>query len=769
MDEGDGWFGTQLRACRQSAGLSQEELAERSGLNVRSIRNLERGHARWPHRDTLYRLADALALRGAAREDFIAGAGRRLGSGGNDGGEAGPDGADGVPAPRQLPAGIRHFTGRKAELRFLTAVLEERGAPDSGTVVISAIGGMAGIGKTALAVHWAHQHAADFPDGQLYADLRGFDPGEAPADAAVVVRRFLDALGVPPPRIPADADAQFGLYRSLLADKRMLIVLDNARDANQVRSLLPGAGGCLVVVTSRSRLTDLVALEGAVALPVGLLAPEEACELLARRLGAGRVAREQADADELAALCARLPLALNIAAARVADRPGLPLRELTARLRDARLDLLSAGPGPADVRAVFSWSYQALSAPGARMFRLLGLHPGPDISLPAAACLAAPDDGHARVALDELVSASLLTERVPGRYVLHDLLRAYAAEQARARDSDDERRAAVGRVLDHYLLTAHAAALLFIRHGQPPRLPEPSAGITGLPLADWEQARAWCQAEEAVLPAAISLAARTGFDVHAWQLAWSIETFPDQWRRWQEQVSTGQVVLAAAEQAGDQVGQAFSHRHLGHALFTGGRYAQAQDHLERALDLFGQSGDRIGQADTELTLANTLSELGQPAQALALSQRSLATYRAASDDIGQARTLNNLGWYHLTLGHHEQGLAACERALELVSRADDPLLWYIQAPTLDSIGYAHHHLGHYGDAIASFREALRVYQGVGEVSHQAVTLDHLGDTCLAAADPAAARDAWKQALAILEDLRHPAADHLRAKLRDRAL
>jgi tetratricopeptide (TPR) repeat protein/transcriptional regulator with XRE-family HTH domain len=787
MDEGDSQFGPQLRARRQSAGLSQEDLAERSGLNARTIRNLERGRARWPYRDTLHRLADALDLRDEVRADFLAGAGRRLGPGGDGSGGPGaaarkPCDADaaapgsasqsiarqdgGGPVPRQLPAGIRHFTGRKAELDFLTAVLEEPRSPDSGTVVISAIGGMAGVGKTALALHWAHQHAVRFPDGQLYADLRGFGPAGTPVEATVIARRFLDAFQVPPARIPADAEAQFGLYRSVLAGKRMLIILDNARDADQVRPLLPGAGGCVVLITSRSELAGLVAVEGAIPVPVGLLGPVEAIDLLARRLGEDRVAREQPEADELASLCARLPLALNIAAARAASRPAMPLRELTARLRDARLDLLSAGSSHADVRAVFSWSYRALSAPGARLFRLLSLHPGPDISIPAVASLAALDYGQARLAVEELAGASLLAEYVPGRYVLHDLLRAYAAEQARAHDNEDERSAAIRRVLDHYLLTAHAAALHFIRQGQPPGLPEASEGVTGVPLADWEQARAWCHAEQAVLPAAISLAVDAGFAAHAWRLAWAFETFPDQWRRWQEQVATGRIVLAATEQSGDQAGQAYSHWHLGHALFIGGHYTKACGHLERALDLFGRSGDRVNQADMELTIAQSLAALGQPAQALARTQRSLETYRVSGDDIGQARALNNLGWYHITLGRYEQGLAACQEAIGLLRHPDHPQLRFIQAATIDSIGYAHYHLGHHGDAIASYLEALRVSQSVGEVRLQATTLDHLGDAYLAAADLTAARDAWKRALIIFEDLCLPDAGQVSAKIRD---
>jgi len=767
MDQGDSRFGVQLRAHRRSAGLSQEELAERSGLSARTVRNLERGYSRRPYQDTLRRLADALSLRATARADFLAGAGHRPGPAGDLRSVTRPDGD--MPVPRQFPAGIPHFTGRKAELDFLTALVGEPGSPEAGMVVISAIGGTAGVGKTALAVHWAHQHAAGFPDGQLYADLEGFGPAGGPVDAAVVARRFLDALHVAPAHVPADADAQFGLYRSMLAGKRVLIILDNVRDAEQVRPLLPGTGGCLVLVTSRTELASLVALEGAIPLPVGPLAPAEARDLLARRLGTDRVARERAEADELASLCARLPLALNIAAARAAARPSMRLRELTAGLRDARLDLLSAGPGHADLRAVFSWSYRALSAPAARMFRLLGLYPGPDISLPAAASLAALDPGRAVRALEELTGANLLAEHAPGRYALHDLLRVYATEQTRACDGADERRAAIRRVLDHYLLTSHAAALFSPRRGQLPQMPETSTGVTGVMLADSEQARAWCQAERPVVSAAVSLAADTGFATHAWQLAQSIGAFPEQWRRWQEQFVTGQIALSAAGQAGDELGQAYAHRHLGLALSTGGRDAKALGHLQQAVAFFRRCGDRISQADTEMTLAAAFGGLGQLAQALALSQRSLEVYRAAGHDTGQARALSDIGWYYLLLGRYEQGLTACQDAIEFNRDADDPYLRQIRAATLDSIGYAHHHLGHHSAAVASYREAFRVAQSIANEKLQAMILDHLGDTYLATADATAACDAWEQALVLVDGVRHSCASQLRAKIREHEL
>jgi tetratricopeptide (TPR) repeat protein len=351
--------------------------------------------------------------------------------------------------------------------------------------------------------------------------------------------------------------------------------------------------------------------------------------------------------------------------------------------------------------------------------------------------------------------------------MLHDLLRAYAAEQARARDNEDERRAAIRRVLDHYLLTARAAALLLVRHDRPPRLPETSAGVTGAPLADRDQARAWFRAEQPVLLAAVSLAVSTGSAAHAWQLAWSVESFPEQWTRWQDQLVTSEIVLAAAGQAGDQAGQAYAYRHLGQVLFAGGRHAEARDHFRRALDLFGQSGDRIGRAEAELGLAAALGELGKPAQAIVRSQRALRVYQAAGHDAGQAYALNSIGWQHVMLGRYEQGLAACQDAIEFLRHADDPNRGALVAATLDSIGYAHHHLGRYGEAVASYREALRVCQDVEELKLRAsALLDHLGDTYLVTDGPAAARDAWQQALDILDDCCHPGAGQVRAKIRD---
>jgi tetratricopeptide (TPR) repeat protein/transcriptional regulator with XRE-family HTH domain len=774
------------------AGLSQEELAERSGLSVRTIGNLERSGARRPHRDTLDRLADALELDDAARAEFLTASGRklRLDRGPARAREAGsperpgaaeatassafqghppPAGGD-VPVPRELPAGVQHFTGRDTEMGFLTAVLKESESADGAgrMVVISAIGGMAGVGKTAVALHWAHEQAGHFPDGQLYANLRGFDPTGAPSSAATVVRSFLEALGVSLARIPIDVEAQFGLYRSMLVGKRMLIVLDNAGDVSQVRSLIPGSAGCMVLVTSRSQLTELIALDGAASLTVGLLTVEEARELLARRLGAERIAREREAADTVIALCGRLPLALNIAAAHALTRPAMLLSQLAGELGDARrrLDVLSAGPDGADVRAVFSWSYCKLSAPAARLFRLLGLHPGPDVSLAAVASLAGLDNHETRRVLGEMTAAHVITEHVPGRYMLHDLLRMYAAEQARGHESEDEQRSGIQRMLDHYLCTAHAAAMMFGTHREPLRLPESCAKASGEQLADYASAASWCKAEEAVLTAAITCAANAGFATHAWQLAWSIETFPDWWRRWQDLAATSEIVLAAAARAADVTGQAHAHHHLGKALARGGRYQEARGHLQRAVALLARLRDRLTQADAELSLVEALCELDELAPALARSAHALRLYQAVGHHAGQARALNCVGWVHLLLRRYQPGLAYCERAVELARQADDPYMRYLQVSALDSIGYAHHLLGHHAVAVARYRQALRAHPAEGETGVMAVVLDHLGDSYEAGGARADALRSWGRAMSIFEDIQHPAADRIRAKIND---
>jgi transcriptional activator/NB-ARC domain-containing protein len=411
---------------------------------------------------------------------------------------------------QQLPLAAHTFTGRRAELTRLDGLASVDGvAADTVTIVV--ISGTPGVGKTALAIHWAHRVASRFPDGQLYVNLRGFDPAGAAMTPGEAIRGFLSALQVPAEQIPVSLDAQATLLRSVLATKRVLMVLDNARDEEQVRPLLPGTPGSVVVVTSRYRLGGLVATEGARALPLRLPATAEAREMLSRRLGAERVAADAEAIDDIIASCAHLPLALAVAAAHPAAAPEFPLAYLASRLRDATaaLDPFHNADKATDVRAVFSSSYQALSPAAARLFRYLGLCPGPDISVAAAASLAGLPPHEIQPLLAELVLMHLLTEATPGRYSYHDLLRAYAMEQAHSLDSPEQRANALHRMLDHYLHTAHPAALLLLTNREPIALDEIQPGVTITDLADEQQAAAWFETEQALLYAAIELAPDT--------------------------------------------------------------------------------------------------------------------------------------------------------------------------------------------------------------------------------------------------------------------
>jgi tetratricopeptide (TPR) repeat protein len=666
-----------------------------------------------------------------------------------------------VPAvPHQLPAAIPHFSGRAAELAALTELLDS--GPEAGTVVISAIGGTAGVGKTALAVHWAHQVCDRFPDGQLYVDLRGFDPAGTPVDPADAVRRFLDAMAVPPQRIPADLDAQAALYRSLLAGKQMLVVLDNARNAEQVRPLLPGSPGSLVLVTSRAPLTGLVAAEGAHPLSLDLLSTVDARELLARRLGVGRIAAEAETANEVVDLCARLPLALAVVAARAATRPDLALDTLAAELRQAqhRLDAFDTSDAVTEVRAVFSWSYRALTPQAARLFRLLGLHPGPDISAPASASLAGLPPTQTRQLLGELTGANLLLESTPGRYTFHDLLRAYAIERAHAIDTDDQRHAATHRTLDHYLHTAYAASWLVNPQRDPIALTPPAPATTPEHPADYAQAMDWFTTEHHVLLAAVDHAA-LGFDTHVWQLARTLSTYLNRRGHWHDHAIVQHAAVAAARRLADPSAQAHAHRRLAEAYIYLGRYDDAHTHLRDAFDLATLAGDQVAQAHTQHRLSYLWERQGHPAEALEHAQQALSLFLAAGHRVGEARALNAIGWYHSLLGNHEQALTHDQEALALHRVLGDR---YGQANTLDSLGYAYHHLGRHAEAVTSFQNALDLRRDLGDTYWEAETLANLGDTHHATGNLDAARTAWQQALTIFRNLDHPDAGQVQTKL-----
>jgi DNA-binding SARP family transcriptional activator/Tfp pilus assembly protein PilF len=672
---------------------------------------------------------------------------------------AGPGGAPlAAIRPSLLPAAVPGFTGRALELRALSAMPARPGRP----VVITVIGGTAGVGKTALAVHWARRAAADFPDGQLYVNLRGFGPAE-PVPPAAALRAFLDALQVPAAQIPASLDGRHALYRSLVKGKRILILLDNARDTAQVRPLLPATPTALVLITSRAELTSLVVTEGAGQISLDVLTDADAHELIGGRIGAARLAAEPAAARELVRLCAGLPLALAITAARAAVHPQFSLASLAAELGDerGRLDALSTGEDATDVRAVFSWSYQNLHPPAARMFRLLGLHPGPDIAAPAAASLAGLPVPAARRLLRELTRGHLLAEPSPGRYAFHDLLRAYAAERAAAEDGDADRRAAQHRVLDYYLHTAHAAAVLINNVRGAIDLPAAQPGAVPETLGTHQQALAWFEAEHHVLRAAAALAGEIGLDVHAWELPWAIADYLEFHGMWQDMAVVQEAALAAAQRLGDAAAQASAHRSVGRARFNLRDWGEARAHLSQALRLYQELGDGEGQARVLLSMGKAMERMGRLEEALGHAREALALYEQAEYRPGQARALNNVGWYHAMLGDHHQALLRSRQALGLQHELGDRCG---EANTWDTLGYSHHHLGQFAKSASCFQQAIGLFADLGSRGGEAEVLTHLGDLHAAAGSRSAAIAVWRQALEILDELDDPGADELRGRL-----
>jgi DNA-binding SARP family transcriptional activator/tetratricopeptide (TPR) repeat protein len=674
---------------------------------------------------------------------------------------AGP--ATAVPVvPRQLPADVTGFAGRTDHLEEMDGLLPRESGSAATRAAVIVVHGTAGVGKSALAVHWAHRVRDRFPDGQLYVNLRGFDPSDSVVSTAEVLAGFLDALGVPQHQTRSGVQAQLGRYRSALAAKRVLVVLDNARDAEQVRPLLPGCPGCLVVVTTRNELPGLVAIDGAHPIVLDLPTADEARTLLARRIGPDRVAAEPEPAEEIIAGCARLPLALAIVAARAAIRPAFPLATLATELR-ARggLRAFAAGDEAIDVRNVFSWSYHGLSTGAARLFRRLGLHPGPDLAAPAAASLAGLPLPEAQALLDELAHAHLVNEHVPGRYTFHDLLRAYATELVHTHDNAADSRAAMRRMLDHYLHAADAAAQLLDPHRLPISVDEPVPGITPAHPRDAAAAIDWLTAEHRVLLGAIRQAGDHGFEAYAWRLAATLVEFLARRGRWHEFADVQRIAVSAAERLADQVGQAHAYHNLGRAHGKLGRYDDAQACYLRALSLFRVAGDHAGQASAHLGISWLSGRRRRFPDAIHHGWRALHWYRASGDQVGQANARNAIGWYHAQAGEYTQALAHCRVAVTLHSGLADR---QGEANTWDSMGYAHHHLGDHQQAVGCYRRAVALYRQAGDRYGEADTLTRLGDTHRAAGNPHRARASWRRAARILDELGHPDAELLNARL-----
>lgn len=660
------------------------------------------------------------------------------------------------PVPRQLPGDVPDFVGRAGALAQLDHAAT--------TAPVATVSGTAGVGKTTLAVHWAHGVAHRFPDGQLYVNLRGFDPDRPPVDPTDAIRGFLDALRVPHELIPADADGQAALYRSMLAGRRFLVLLDNARDARQARPLLPGSADCLTVVTSRDQLLGLTATAGARAVTLDLPPAGDARELVTRRIGGERVAAEPDTVDQLVALCARLPLALAVAAARVAGQPE-SLEYLVAQLRAASggLEAFAADDATIDLRSVFSWSYDGLSGPAARLFRLVGSAPGPDIGATAAAALADGDADIVRSLLGELTRAHLLTEHTPGRWSAHDLLRAYASELA-GQGSEP----ALRRLLDHYLATALAAS----RHLRSDRetfepVPPPTASPhVAEPVRGADAARAWFAAERRTLLAAVDAAADHGYAVHAWQLAWAL-TIDLDWRgRWRDIARVNSSALLAVRSLDDTEPVAHLHRLLGRAYGYLDRHDDASSHLERALELYATRGDLVGQARALRSLGVVKERTGRHEESLDHDLAALELFRHIGQPAGLAGALNAVGWGHAMLGRYQRTLEFAGQALTILQGLDDRLA---EAATWDTLGFAHHSLGSYDRAVDCFEHALDLLRELDGLYYEVVSLRKLADSHEAAGDHAAARHARDLAVDALDELGERGTEALRAGLTEPAV
>lgn len=653
-----------------------------------------------------------------------------------------------------LPFDLRVFTGRETELRRLDTIVDS-----AASARIAVVSGSAGMGKTALAVHWAHQAAAAFPDGRLYADLRGFGPGETAADPGDVLRALIEALGDAPAAVPNGLEPRAARFRNLLADKRILLVLDNARDPAQVRPLLPGAPECAVVVTSRNRLTGLIASTAALAVPLEAMAETQARTLLAGRLGPARVDAETVAVQRIIDSCSGLPLALSLVAANASSRPEDALADLADELATAAtpLDGLSATDPATDPRTLLRWSYRQLTPEAARLLRLLAAHPGPDCAAPAAASTAGTGLRETRAALAELAEANLLVCTPERRYGFHDLVRAFAIELA----DPDERDAAVRRILDHCLHTAFDADRWLDPTRDPIPLAATATGVAPEEVPDGEAAMQWFAAEAPSLLAAVERAAVLGHDAHCWQLVWTLLNFLNRRGRWHDIANLSERALEAATRLGDTAAQARALRDLGQTCARLERYSDAHSYLGRALALCERENDERGQAHVHHLLGRLWRRRQRLPEALAATRRALALFESAGDRVGQARTLQAIGYHHVVTGAYAEALPYCERAIDLFRALGDAVS---EGAVRDDIATAHHHLGDHVRAVIEYEQALNRFRELGFRPGEAEVLLHIGDTHHATGAAGSARSAWEAALALFEDLDHPGAKEARTRL-----
>jgi tetratricopeptide (TPR) repeat protein/transcriptional regulator with XRE-family HTH domain len=738
-------FGGLLRQLRDDAGLTQDELAQAAQVSQRAISDLERGINRTARKDTAVLLAGALGLDGPARELFVAAARGRVPASDVVAAAAGEAGAgSAAAASRTLPRDIAAFTGRQAELGQLMA---RWAASGGGVVAVHAIGGMAGIGKTTLAVHAAHRLADQFPDGQFFLPLHAHAPGQRPVDPADALASLLLTAGVPAAQIPPGVDARAARWRDQMAGKKILLVLDDVAGHEQVRPLLPGTPGSLVLITSRRRLA---ALEDAAVVSLDTLSPGEAADLLAQLAARADTTAGDPGVAQLAGLCGYLPLAIGMAGRQLAHHPAWTPAALAAELAAAkdRLELMTAEN--LSVAAAFGLSYHDLNDAQRRLFRRLGLHPGPDTDAYAAAALDDTTVSQARRHLEALYDQHLITEPAPGRYRFHDLIR----EHARALAADDDRAArdaAATRLLDYYLYTARAAGGYFpswtnAEDSAPPGRPPASAPPVSTP---W-QAGGWLEAERTNLHAAAGYATATARPRYAVSIPAAMDGFLQTRGYWDQGLVLHQAALAAARRAGDQPGQARALMGLCPMQAMTEDDPAAVASATRALQLYRDLGDRTGQA-AALAMIGLLHAAtdAYPAAAAELRQ-ALELFGDLGHRRGQGDALRYLGQMHRYTGDYPAAADCQRQALELYR---DTGYRSGQAETLTYLGAVQQLTGDYPAAAASLRQALTLNRDLGDSWQQAAVLTELAAVQRLTGDYPAAAASSQQALSLSGDLR----------------
>ncbi|WP_246843205.1 AfsR/SARP family transcriptional regulator [Allokutzneria sp. NRRL B-24872] len=635
--------------------------------------------------------------------------------------------------PRQLPAAPAPFVGREGELDRLGH--KER---------ISVIAGAGGIGKTWLALHWAHRHAAHFPDGQLFVDLRGFSPDTAPMEPVVAARGFLGGLGVDPSQIPADPHACSALFRSLIAERRMLLVLDNAVDTAHVVPLLPGTERCKVVVTSRNRLSGLVTAHGAHYVPLDVLSDVEARELVRDRLGAARTSAEHDAVERLVALCGGFPLALTIVAAHAQTRPQLPLSVLADELHDLGLSALEDEDPTASLPSVLSWSHRALTPDEATAFGLLGAAPGPDISVHAAASLLGLPVKDARALLRGLEQASLISQDARGRFGMHDLVRRYAAEIGGELPED-----ALRRLVDFHLHTAYACDRVLLPFRPPVELDPPAPGTHVQPPVERAAAMLWFAAEHDCALALQQATAERGWHLSTWRIAWTLNTFVQVRLLHRDWLAVWERAREAAEHLDDPTTRILALQYFGLAQACLGYGHEGIGHLLQALALAAQQDDAAHQGHIHRALSRACEQQGDDTAAMEHSAYALRFYRALGNPVWLAAGLNTYGWDLAKLGRFDEARRHCREALELHHQWAPSAE---QANTLDSLGFIELGAGNHEESITYYREALALYRELGNRLGIADPLEGLGQAYVAAGRPDEARQAWQEAVELYTQL-----------------